>query len=97
MINQVRQDKGLHLIQTEDGWTPRGHPNASYLRISTEKHGLGSMSMDHLETLDLSAATDPPEIPILEKSHSRIGDIRKVDTHYQLPLFLDKSGRKHTT
>ncbi|MEN8203105.1 MAG: DUF362 domain-containing protein [Bacteroidota bacterium] len=96
LINQARKSKGIPLISTEDGWTPRGHPNASYLRISSEKHGLGSMSMDHLESIDLSAASDPVEIPQFDKSHSRIGDIRKVNKQYQVKLFFDHSGRKHS-
>ncbi|MCK4749479.1 MAG: DUF362 domain-containing protein, partial [Bacteroidales bacterium] len=61
MINQARRAKGIHLISTEDGWTPDGHPNASFLRISSEKHGLGSMSLDHLKSYDLSAGSDPVE------------------------------------
>ncbi len=96
LINQAREANGMHLISTEDGWTPRDHPNASYLRISSENHGLGSMSMDHLEPLDLSAASDPVEIPQFDKCQSRIGDIRKVNKDYQVQLFLDQSGRKHS-
>ncbi len=96
LVNQAREANAMHLISTEDGWTPRDHPNASYLRIASEEHRLGSMSMDHHESIDLSSASDPVEIPQFEKSQSRIGDIRKVNKEYLIQLFLDQSGRKHT-
>jgi hypothetical protein len=96
LVNQAREAKSMHLITTADGWTPRDHPNASYLRISSEEHRLGSMSMDHLESIDLSSASDPVIIPQFDKSQSRIGDIRIVNKHYQVQLFLDSSGRKHS-
>jgi hypothetical protein len=96
LVNQAREANSMHLIATEDGWTPRDHPNASYLRISSEEHRLGSMSMDHLESIDLSSVSDPVEIPQLDLCQSRIGDIRKVNKQYQVQLFLDPSGRKHS-
>ena len=96
LINQAREANAMHLINTEDGWTPRDHPNASYLRISSEEHRLGSLSMDHLESIDLSRTSDPVEIPQFDKSQSRIGDIRIVNKQYQVQLFLDSSGRTHS-
>ena len=96
LINKAREANNMHLIPTEDGWTPDNHPDASYLRIASETHRLGSSSMDHHESIDLSAASDPVEIPQLDKCQSRIGDIRKVNKQYQVQLFLDQSGRNHT-
>jgi len=96
LINQAREANRMHLVNTEDEWTPDGHPSAAYLRISSEEHKLGSMSMDHLESIDLSTTSEPLQIPQLDKSHSRIGDIRKVNKQYQVYLFLDQSGRKHS-
>lgn len=96
LINQAREANKMHLIPSEDGWTPDGHPDASYLRIASANHGLGSMSLDHHETIDLTAASDAVQIPQLEKCQSRIGDIRKVNKQYQVQLFLDQSGRTHT-
>jgi hypothetical protein len=96
LINLAREVNGMNLMSTEDGWTPCNHPQASYLRISSEIHGLGSMSLDHHESIDLSASSDPVEIPQFDKSQSRIGDIRKVNKSYQVELFLDPSGRKHS-
>ena len=96
LINRAREANNMNLIGTEDGWTPCDHPNASHIRIASEKFGLGSMSMDHHETIDLSASSDDVEIPQLNKCQSRIGDIRNVNNLYQVPLFLDPSGRNHS-
>ncbi len=96
LINKAREANNMHLIPTEDGWTPDNHPDASYLRIASETHRLGSSSMDHHESIDLSAASDPVDLPQLDKCQSRIGDIRKVNKQYQVPLFLDQSGRNHS-
>ena len=95
MINRARDARNMHLISTDDGWTPDDHPYAPHLRVASETHRLGSMSIDHLESIDLSAAPDEVDIPALDKCQSRIGDIRKVNQEYRLPLFLDHSGRKH--
>ena len=96
LVNQARNANGMNLMSTEEGWTPCDHPQASFLRVASEEHGLGSMSMDHLESIDLSSISDPVEIPQLDLCQSRIGDIRKVNKQYQVQLFLDSSGRKHT-
>jgi hypothetical protein len=96
LVNRAREASQMHLISTEDGWTPCDHPNAPHIRIASLDHGLGSMSMDHLESIDLSGASDEVDIPSLDHCHSRIGDIRKVNKEYRLPLFLDRSGRTHS-
>jgi len=96
LINQAREGNSMQVIPKEEGWTPKGHPDASYLRIASANHGLGSMSMDHHESIDLSTASDQVEIPQLDKCQSRIGDIRKVNKEYQVQLFLDNSGRNHS-
>jgi hypothetical protein len=95
LINQARKANHMHLISTDDGWTPDDHPYAPHLRIASEIHGLGSMSMDQHKTIDLSASSYPVEIPQMDKCQSRIGDIRRVNKSYQTQLFLDRSGRKH--
>jgi len=96
LINQAREANAMNLIPIEGKWTASGHPTASYLRIASENHGLGSMSLDHHKSIDLSAESESVEIPQLDKCQSRIGDIRKVNSEYQVPLFLDQSGRKHS-
>jgi len=95
LINREREANNMNLISTEDGWTPCDHPNASHIRIASTHFGLGSMSMDHHETIDLSGASNLVEIPSLDKSQSRIGDVRKVNKEYQVQLYLDQSGRNH--
>ena len=95
LINQAREANSMTLIPTGDGWTPDDHPNASYLRVASERHGLGSMSLDDHESIELSDLSAPVDIPQLDKCQSRIGDIRKVNKQYQVQMFLDPSGRKH--
>lgn len=95
LINRAREANTMHLIPTEGKWTSTGHPTASYLRIASRDHGLGSMSMDDHESIDLSASSHPVEIPQMDKCQSRIGDIRKVNKEYQTQLYLDRSGRNH--
>jgi hypothetical protein len=53
------------------------------------------MSLEHHESIDLSTESEAAEIPNLDQCQSRIGDIRKVNSEYQVPLFLDQSGRNH--
>lgn len=96
LINRFREANNMDLIRTDDGWTPSNHPNASHIRIASERHGLGSMSLDRHEALDLSDEPDAVEIPSLDKCQSRIGDIRKVSKEFRVPLFLDQSGRNHS-
>ena len=96
LINRAREANNMNLISAEDGWTPCDHPNASHIRIASTHFGLGSMSMDRHETIDLSAASDAVEIPELDKCQSRIGDIRLVNNEYRVPLYLDQSGRNHS-
>jgi len=92
----VRQEKGLSLIDIVDGRTPDGHPNASCLRIASENHELGSMSQDNLQSYDLSSSTEQYDIPTLQKSHSRISEVRNNNGTSQLHLFLDNSKRTHS-
>ena len=96
LINRAREANALSLIPTEGKWTPSGHPTAYFLRVASTEHGLGSMSLDQHETIDLSEASDMVDIPQLDKCQSRIGDIRYVNNVYQVPLFLDRSGRNHS-
>jgi len=96
LINKGRVEKGLSAIQTIDGRTIEDHPNASFLRISSENHELGSMSLDNILSYDLSSDTEEYEIPTLQKSHSMIGEVRRTADAYQVRIYLDKSRRNHT-
>ncbi len=96
MINQARKKRGFTAIGTSDGWTPEGHPNASFLKIASENHEMGSMSLDNLQSYDLSSNPVQTELPVLQKSQSRISEVRRKNENYQVQLFLDPSGNKHS-
>jgi hypothetical protein len=83
-------------MTTDDGKTSDGHKNASFLRIAAENHGLGSPSLEDLQSYDLSSAPEQSEIPALQKSQSRISEVRRSKDRYQVQVFLDNSKRKHT-
>ncbi|MCK4856037.1 MAG: hypothetical protein KAT31_17280, partial [Bacteroidales bacterium] len=96
LINLVREDKGLSIMTTADGKNEDGHKNASFLPIASENHGLGSMSLEDLRQYDLSSDPEQSDIPALQKSQSRISEVRRTNDRYQLQVFLDNSKRKHT-
>ena len=96
LVNEARRKNGLPSLGTEDGRAADGHKNATFLSVATEKHELGSMSLDDLQTFDLSAKkTTGMEIPALDKPQSRIGALRETKSGYEIPVFLDKSKRSH--
>ncbi|MCK5368259.1 MAG: DUF362 domain-containing protein, partial [Cyclobacteriaceae bacterium] len=96
MINGARRKKGLSLIDTVDGRTPEGHPNASFLRIASENHELGSMSQDNIQSYDLSASTEQYNLPTLQKNLSLISEVRRTKDAYEVHVFLDNSKRNHS-
>ena len=96
MINRIREAKGLSIMTTDDGKTSDGHKNASFLRIAAENHGLGSPSMEDLRQYDLSSGPEQSDLPALQKSQSRISEVRRTKDSYKLQVFLDNSKRKHT-
>ena len=96
LINQVRKAKGLSIMTTDDGKTDDGHKNASFLRIAAENHGLGSPSLEDLRQYDLSSGPEQSDIPILQRSQSRISEVRRTKDRHQLEVSLDNSKRKHT-
>ncbi|MBR9998652.1 MAG: DUF362 domain-containing protein, partial [Cyclobacteriaceae bacterium] len=95
MINHARGKKEFSLIGTHDGRTPEGHPNASFLRVASENHEMGSLSMDNLQKYDLTSNPAEYNPPVLEKSLSRISEVRGSKDAYQLQVFLDNSKRNH--
>jgi hypothetical protein len=96
MINRARREKGLSLIDSVDGRTPEGHPNASFLHIASENHELGSMSQDNIQSYDLSASPEQYNLPTLQKSLSLISEVRRTKDAYQVHVFLDNSKRNHS-
>lgn len=95
-INRARKQKGLPVISTIDGRTPDGHPNASFLRIASENHELGSLSQDNIQHVDLSSSSVDYKMPSLQKSLSLLGEVRRVNSSYQVQVLLDHSKRTHT-
>jgi hypothetical protein len=95
MINEARGKKGISLIESIDGWTDDGHPNASFLRVASEQHEMGSMSQENLQTFDITNDVQDYDLPVLEQSHSRVSEVRVSANMYQMQVYLDKSKRKH--
>jgi len=96
MINHARLRKRLPVLETTNGRTPDGHPNAAFLRIATEMHDLGSMSQENLQSFDVSSNDERYEIPTLQNSHSLIGNVKQDQGACELQVFLDNSKRTHT-
>ena len=95
LINEVRGQKGLPLIGSVDGRMPDGHPNASFLHIAADRHQLGSMSLENLQSYDLSSEKENMDIPALQKKQSRIGGLQLTKDKYEIQVFLDNSKRDH--
>jgi hypothetical protein len=96
LINRARQKKGFPVLKIEDGRTPDGHPNAAFLRMATERHELGSLSQDNLQTYDVSGNDNQYLVPTVEKGLALMGNVSKVKDHCELPVFLDASKRSHS-
>ncbi len=96
LINRARMDKGLSLLGSDDGKTPDGHPNASFLHIASENLGLGSMSLENMQLFNLSSGSEQSDMPALQKSQSRISEVRRTKDRYQVQVFLDNSKRTHS-
>ena len=95
MINAERNKQGLSILSTTDGRTKDGHPNASFLRIASENHEIGSMSQKNIQYIDLSSSTNEYILPTLQNSQSLISEVRKNGSVYNVQVFLDNSKRNH--
>ena len=96
MINHERAKQGLTTLAIADGTTPDGHPNASFLRIASENHELGSMSQDNIQHVNVSKNSNDYILPTLQKNQSMVSEVRKNAAAYQLKVFLDNSKRDHS-
>jgi hypothetical protein len=96
LINQARLNNRLPVIQTDDGRTQDGHPNAAFLRIATERDELGSMSQENLQSFDLSNDDEQYVVPATQKGHALLGNVRNSKDSCELPVFLDNSNRAHS-
>lgn len=95
MINQARSKHGLTTLATSAGRTSDGHPNASFLSVSAEKHELGSMSLKNVKKIDLSADSRPVLLPEQENSQSLLGNVVKTQNGYSVNVLMDNSNREH--
>lgn len=95
LINLARKENKISVIEAADGRTPEGHPNASFLPIASEKHELGSMSMNNLKTYDITSMPIEHEMPAVQNPVSRISEVRKSGDQYRLQVYLDDSKRNH--
>jgi hypothetical protein len=96
MINRARKQKGLSEIRTIDGRTLEGHPNASFLRIASENHELGSLSQDNIQSFDLSSGSVEYKLPSLQNSQSLLSEVKRTNDSYQVHVLMDNSKRTHT-
>ncbi len=96
MINRARKENGLSIIDSEDGRTPEGHPNAAFIRIASEDHELGSMSQKNVQSFDISSNTAHYVLPTLQKNQSLTSEVRRTKDGYRVQVFLDDSKRNHT-
>ncbi|NND08659.1 MAG: DUF362 domain-containing protein [Saprospiraceae bacterium] len=95
LVNEFRQKNGYAAIETKDGKNEDGHLNASFLRISEERHEIGSAAQNNLSRHNLSQQEEKYHIPIMDMPQSRVGDVMQTKGHYQLPVFMDESNRLH--
>lgn len=96
MINNARIENGISPLDTADGRTPERHPNASFLRIASENHELGSMSQENVQSYNISSNTGQYSLPTLQKSQSLTSEVRPNKDGYEVQVFLDNSKRNHT-
>jgi len=96
LVNDFRTKNGYAAIETMDGKNADGHLNASFLRISAERHEIGNAAQNNLVRHDLSQQKEEYQIPNMEKPQSRISDVKQTSGAYQLQVFLDESQRKHS-
>ena len=96
LINKFRKKNGYAAITTQDGKNEDGHLNASFLRITEERHQLGSAAQDRFMQHDLSPQPERYDLPIFDKPQSRASDVSHKNGMFKKQIFLDSSQRKHT-
>lgn len=95
LVNEHRKMNGYAAITTEDGKNEDGHLNASFLRISTERHEIGDARQNNIDTYDLSQQSAIYDLPVLDRSQSRVSDVMMRRDGMYMQLSMDNSGRKH--
>ncbi len=91
ILNQARKERNHSILDIKDGKTSDGHPNASFLRITAERHELGSMSQNNLSMIDLSEDSGQYQIEASDKSLSLIGDVKSAKGMCNMDVIMDNS------
>ncbi len=96
MVNDFREKNGYAAIGIEDGKNADGHLNASFLRISRDRHQLGSPSQSRKVVHDLTNTSPQYHLPIFEKPQSRVSDVDQSGRVCKIHAFMDDSARTHS-
>jgi len=95
LVNNHRKKNGYAAIETKDGKNVDGHLNASFLRISEERHEIGNAAQNNIQLVDISNHPEKYDLPTFDKPQSRVSDALRNKRAYQLQVFLDNSSRNH--
>ena len=95
LINSFREKNGYAAITTQDGKNEDDHLNASFLRITEERHKLGSSLQNNISTIDLTDNPEKYEVPTFDKPQSRVSDAQRKGGAYWITAHLDDTGRQH--
>ena len=91
ILNKARKERDHSIIDIKDGRTADGHPNASFLRITAERHELGSMSQDNLRMIDLSDDSGQYEIEASDRIHSLVSEVKSEKSKCNMEVIMDNS------
>lgn len=72
-----------------------GYPNAHYLAVAAEEHAVGSLTYT-LDYDDLSGRVAPSRMPAMNVPQSRLLQLRRTRSAWELGVLTDRSGRTHT-
>ena len=96
LVNNFRTKNGYAPIETKDGKNEDGHLNASFLRISEERHEIGNASQKGLNLFDVSKQSPSYNLPNYDVPQSRVSDPKISNGAFHLQVHLDDSNRQHT-
>ncbi len=95
LVNTHRKKNGYAAIETQDGKNDDGHLNASFLRISEERHEIGNAAQNNIQSFDISSQSEKYDLPTFDKPQSRVSDAMKNKRAYHLQVHMDDSNRQH--
>lgn len=95
LINKHRLKNGLSALSVEEGKAKDGHKNATFLRYAQDVHHMGTISLQNTALTDLSNELAEYELPVLDKSQSRVSEVGRSNNKLELHIHLDDSRRQH--